>query len=109
MLLLGSCGRLNYATLGHAAYLIRSAVRAIPPTEELRTSAINALKSEQFRLGDDARHVVFNVLEGLVRGEVSVEGLTLVLEQMWELHQLDEIEIVEASDVVARFVKRFSR
>ena len=81
----------------------------MPPTEELRTSAINALKDEQFRLGDDARQVVLSALEGVVRKEVSVEGLARLLEQIWELHQLDEVENLEASDVVMRFVKQFTR
>ena len=109
MLLIGSCGQLSYAALGDAAHLLRSVVSSTPPTEELRASAINALKNEQFRLGDDARQVVFNALEGVVRNEVQVEGLTLLLEQTWELHQLDEVESLETSDVVKRFVKRFSR
>ena len=95
--------------IGHAAHLMRSVVCATPPTEEMRSSAIQALKSEQFRLGDEARQVLFAVLEGLVKGEVQLEGFTLVLEQMWELHQLDEIESLECTDVVARFVKRFRR
>lgn len=109
MLLLGACGKLSYVSLEDAAKLIGSVVTAIPPTEELRTSAVNALKDEQFRLGDDATHVVLSALEGVVRNEVTVEGLTRLLEQIWELHQLNEIENLEASDVVMRFVKRFSR
>jgi hypothetical protein len=109
MLLLGACGKLSYVVLGEAASLCHAAICTVPPTEELRTSAINALRSEQFRLGDDAGQVVFNALEGVARNEVSVELLKLILEQMWELHQLDEIESLELTDVVARFVKRFFR
>ena len=109
MLLLGSCGKLSFISLGDAAHLIFSVVRCTPPTEELRSSAINALKNEQFRMGDDARHVVLSALEGVVRNEVTVEGLTCLLEQVWDIHQLDEIESLEVTDVVARFVKRFSR
>lgn len=109
MLLIGSCGRLSFAALSDAAHLLKSVVSSTPPTEELRSSAVEALKTEEFRLGDDARQVVFNALEGVVRKEVSVEGLSLLLEQIWELHQLDEIESLESSDVVNRFVQRFSR
>lgn len=108
MLLIGSCGQLNFAALGDAAHLLKSIVINTPPTAELRSSAVEALKTEEFRLGDDARQVVFNVLEGVVRNEVSVEGLTFLLEQTWELHQLDEIESLDTSDVVKRFVQRFS-
>jgi len=108
-LLLGCCGQMSYACLGDAAHLLRSVVRSTPPTQELRTSAIETLKNEQFRLGDEARQIVFNALEGVVRNEVSVEGLALLLGQTWELHQLDEVESLESSDVVKRFVKRFIR
>lgn len=108
LLLLGSCGKLSYTSLSGAAQLTRSVITAMPPTEELRSSAINALKDEQFRLGDDARHVVLSALEGVVRNEVTVEGLARLLEQIWELHQLDEVESLEASDVVMRFVKQFT-
>lgn len=109
MLLLGSCGKLSYASLGGAAHLIRSVVSSIPLTEELRSSAVGALKNEQFRLGDDARHVVLNALEGVVRNKITVEGLTRLLEQIWELHQLDEVESLETSDAVVRVIKRFSQ
>ena len=109
MLLLGACGKLSYASLGDASQLIVSVITAMPPTEELRSSAINALKNEQFRLGDDSTHVVLSALEGVVRNEVRAEGLTRLLEQVWELHQLNEVENLEVSDVVLRFVRRFSR
>jgi hypothetical protein len=109
MLLLGACGKLSYNSLAGSAQLIRSVITAMPPTEELRSSAINALKNEQFRLGEDSTHVVLSALEGVVRNEVTVEGLTRLLEQIWELHQLNEVESLETTDVVMRFVKRFSR
>ena len=108
ILILASCGKLSFTAIGGASHLLISVVRSTPPTEELRASAINALKNEQFRLGDDARHVVLSALEGVVRQEVNAEGLTRLMEQIWELHQLDEVESLEASDVVARFVKQFS-
>lgn len=109
MLLLGTCGKLSYSSLVSAAQLLLSVITAMPPTEELRSSAVNALRNDKFRLGDDAIHVVLSALEGVVRGEVTVEGLARLLEQIWELHQLDEVENLAASDVVMRFVKRFSR
>lgn len=109
MLLLGSCGKLSFAVLGDAAHLICSILTALPPTEETRLGVINALMHEQFRLGDDARHVTLTTLEGVVRSEVTVKQLTSLLEQNWELHQLDELESLETSDVVIRFIKRFSR
>jgi hypothetical protein len=109
MLLLGACGKLSFAVLGDAAHLICSILTALPTTEETRSSVVNALMHEQFRLGDDARHVILTKLEGVVRNEVTLKQLTSLLEQNWELHQLDELESLETSDVVIRFIKRFGR
>lgn len=107
MLILGFCGNLSYSILERSAQFLQAVIGAAPATEELRLSAINALKNEQFRLGEDARHIVLSVFEGLANGDVSVEKLKVVLEHMWELHQLEEIESPETCDVVARFVKQF--
>ena len=108
VLLIGSCGQLTFAALSDAAHLLRTVVSSNPATDELRSGAVEALKTEEFRLGDEARQVVFNALERVFRNEVPVEGLTLLLEQIWELHQLDEIESLDTSDVVKRFIQRFS-
>jgi len=109
MILLGSCGYLGFAALVDAAHLLKSVVTCIAPTEQLRSDAVNLLKTEQFRLGDDARQVVLNAIEGVVRNEVQIEGLQTLLEQTWELHQMDDAEDLETTDVVHRFIKQFSR
>lgn len=108
-LILGACGKLSYPALGDAAQLLLSVVRAAPLSEDIRTSATEALNDQQFRLGDEARNVVFGAFEMAIRGELDVTGLTIILEQLWDMHQLNEVESLETSDVVARFVKRFSR
>lgn len=110
MLLFGACGKSSYAALGDAAHLAHSLLCCgMLRSQELRANIVDALKTEQFRMGENAREVIVNVLEGIVKGEVSVDGLKFMFEQMWELHQLDEIESLETTDVVARFAKRFRK
>lgn len=108
-LLLGTCGRLSYPALGDAGQLLLSVVSVAPLTEETRASAIEALKDPQFRLGDEARNVVFGALEMVIMKEMDASSLAIILEQLWDMHQLNDVESLETSDVVARFVKRFSR
>jgi len=110
MLLLGSFGKISYSAIKDVSLLLHSLLRSgACSSSESRLILISALTHKYFRLGKIAGNIMLNILERAARNEITSTILTSVLEEIWELHQIDDTHFLENSDVVARFVTRYSQ
>lgn len=113
-LFIGSCGRLPAALLEDVACLLRRIIVAGPISQlhqDLWSHPLLANGStEVFFLGGRARTVVVSVFDKCSRGMLTDEQLSMVLHDMWELHQTDSPEpsILAGSDAVARFCRKYT-
>ena len=112
MIVAGSCGKLNYATLGEAANLLSRvlAVSAASPSSRAEAEAfvVQALQHDHFWLGRKAQSVSLDVLMRCSRNEVSPSDLADFLGDLWELHQVEHSEVLEGSELVERFCRKFT-
>jgi hypothetical protein len=107
-LVLGACGKFNAATLGDAARLLRRILLAYPSAEETRSSLLQALSTEHFVLGAQAKNVSLECFLNCSRKAITNEKLSEFLHSVWELHQVESPEPLEQSDSVAKFCKKYS-
>jgi hypothetical protein len=98
----GVCGKFHQTLLELAANLLFSAVRSFPPPE-MRACLLPAIEQETFRLGDHAQRVALQVIDGCGKGTVPLESLRDLVVDVWDLHQVDDLEAIANSDMVLRF------
>jgi hypothetical protein len=108
MLLVGACGKMNPSILGDAAVLLSSVLLVKSASfEETESQLVQAVRNDQFLLGNNARSVSLGVLMKCTRNEVTSEEIAVFLGNIWELHQIENSEALEGSDVVARFCRKY--
>jgi hypothetical protein len=98
----GVCGKFHKTLLELAANLLFTAVRSLP-LAKMRACLLPAIEQETFLLGEHAQRVALHVLDGCGQGVVPLETLRDLVVDVWELHQVDDIEAVAKSDMVLRF------
>ena len=112
MIVAGSCGKLNYATLSDAANLLSRVlvVSTSSPSSRADTESnvIQALKHDHFWLGSRAQNVSLDVLMKCSRNEISPSDLSTFLAELWGLHQIEHSEALEGSELVERFCRKFA-
>jgi hypothetical protein len=111
-LLFGMCGKFQCQSLPQAAVLL-SALVGTAPTSETESHLVAALRENYFALGDRARTVTLAVLlrsasatfgSPAHQASVSIANLAQFMNDVWLLHQTDDIDALSASDEVARFL-----
>jgi hypothetical protein len=106
-LVMGACGNLNAATLGCASRVLLKVLAVSPCSEEeLQSTLSQALSTDHFYLGTNARSMTLRVLHKGCISEISEEVMTQFLTDLWELHQVESLEALEGSDSVAKFCKK---
>lgn len=98
----GICGKFHQSLLRPSAELLYTAVRSFPPTE-MHTCLLPAIQQTRFRLGEQAQRVALLVLDGCAQGTVPLSTLNSLVGDVWDLHQVDDVEALADSDIVARF------
>lgn len=103
-LMLGCCGKYSHGTISSVAKLFLLFLRSDRADKEARLIA--SLQTDQFLLGDPARHAT---LSYLLRGVNTVDDLVSLLSKIWSLHRVEDMDAMPASDEVARFIQLYSR
>lgn len=98
----GICGKFHQSLLEPSANLLYAAVRSFPPAE-MHTCLLPAIQQSTFRLGEHAKRVALQVLDGCAQGTVPLSTLRDLVDDVWDLHQVDEVDMIADSDIVARF------
>jgi len=98
----GICGRFHHSVLEPSANLLYAAVRSYPPAE-MHKCLLPAIQQARFRLGEHAQRVALQVLDGCAQGIIPLSTLRELVDDVWDLHQVDDVEAISDSDIVARF------
>jgi hypothetical protein len=98
----GICGKYHQSLLEPSANLLYTAVRSFPPAE-MHTCLLPAIQQSRFRLGEQAQQVSLQVLDGCAQGTAPLSTLRDLVLDVWDLHQVDDVEAIADSDIVARF------
>lgn len=106
-LLSAACGSCDVSMLHDMAALLITILSTAPPND-VETHLVTALQSDYFLLGEDARHVTLSVLRKCQRRQMSISALGRFLDELWEIHQVEDTESLPASDIVAGFVRKYS-
>lgn len=105
-LLRGFCGGLAAALMKDATELLFAIIHSSPLTE-IEQHLVDALRQEFFVLGEEARQVTLNFLMRFTT-ETDTVVLGLFFESFWEMHQVEDLDELLGSDVVAHFTLQFS-
>lgn len=98
----GICGKFHQSLLEPSANLLYTAVRSFPPSE-MHTCLLPAIQQSRFRLGEHAQRAALQVLDGCAQGTVPLSTLKNLVDDVWDLHQVDDVEAIADSDIVASF------
>lgn len=98
----GICGKYHQSLLEPSANLLYTAVRSVPPVE-MHMCLLPAIQQSRFRLGEQAQRVALQVLDGCAQGTVPLSTLRNLVQDVWDLHQVDDVEAIADSDIVTRF------
>lgn len=106
LLVVGSCGRFNRATLNDVSILLHALLSSLRENGSNK-GLIAALRNDNFIAGDAARTVAVKFLSECTTGAVPVERLGSFLDDLWLLHQTDNAEAVVHSDAALNFVRKY--
>lgn len=98
----GICGSFHQSLLEPSANFLYTAVRSFPPAE-MHKCLLPAIQQARFRLGEHAQRVSLQVLDGCAQGTIPLSTLRELVADVWDLHQVDDVEAIADSDIVARF------
>jgi hypothetical protein len=98
----GICGSYHHSLLAPSADLLYTAVRSFPPAE-MHICLLPAVQQARFRLGERAQRVALQILDGCSQGIIPLSTLKELVDDVWDLHQVDDVEAIADSDIVARF------
>ena len=112
LLLRGSCGKFEYTVIPDVANLFVALLRTASPNESeaLLTNCLRQL--DDFLLGDAAKKVSLSVLSRLSsdnqENPLCVCDLEKFLQDVWQLHRVEDTDALPLSDAVARFLEEYS-
>jgi hypothetical protein len=105
-LLVGICGKFGYSVLSEASKLFTNLIR-MSTASETRNILVASLLKDFFLLGPEAKDVL--LIQCLRWNEPSIainqEYASSFLEEIWKLHQVEDVDALPTSDEVARFVR----
>lgn len=105
----GICGKLDRGLIANAAELIASILTRTPDSHEfdIQMSSI-LLQNGSFCLGKQAELTTLSAFRRCSQGQLSTTELAIFLQDIWDLHQVEDTSVLPFSDQVARFVRRYS-
>lgn len=98
----GICGKYHRSLLELSADLLYTAVRSFPPAD-MHRCLLPAIQQARFRLGEHAQRVALQVLDGCAQGIIPLSTLKDLVDDVWDLHQVEDVEAIADSDIVASF------
>jgi len=111
-LVLGTCGKFEYTVIGMVADLFVALIRTTPLSSETEAHLTASLRQEDFLLGDPAKILTLSILSrcGSTQNNNPLRSsdLATFLEDVWQLHQVEDTDALPLSDEVARFLRKYS-
>jgi len=104
-LLLGSCGKMNRSLIGEGAELLVTILQGADVNDS-ESAIISALNREVFFLGDSAMDMALSIFRRAARRLVQSKDLAIFLEDVWDLHQVENADALPGSEAVARFLRK---
>jgi hypothetical protein len=89
------------------AELLTATLNTIPPSE-LESHLVATLRQDYFLLGDPAKHTTLAFFQRCVQQRLAASDLNGFLDDLWEIHQVEDAESLPTSDVVARFILKYN-
>jgi hypothetical protein len=105
-LLQGCCGRYEYSLIRNVSKLLYLLLIGTAAAET-EAYLVTVLRQDFFLLGDESKNVTLHILTGCSNHALSLADLTVFLEDMWEIHQAEDMESLPSSDAVARFARKY--
>jgi hypothetical protein len=122
-LVLGSCGKYSCTILNVVAellYLLLQSTTSWSETE-IESCILSPLQQyDHFLLGDRARQTTYQILlnctkqsDYIISGQDSIDSskvsdLTVFLQNVWHLHQIEDASVLPGSDGVDQFIRQYS-
>jgi len=106
-LLLGCCGKMNRGLIGDAAELF-VAILQVSSIKDAEANIVSALHQDFFLLGDPARNASLAVFGRSTDRTAKSTELASFLEELWELHQVEDAGALPSSDAVAGFLRKYN-
>lgn len=91
--------------LPKVAELFIATLTSTPPAE-LETCLVAALRRDFFLLGDPAKHATMSFFHKFVQQRPNEANFESFLNDLWEIHQVEDSEALPMSDVVERFIRK---
>lgn len=101
----GSCNKFQFTAIADAAELLSVLLKSAP-RPDVEALIISALQNEHFLLGDPSKNLTVAILKR-VAADWTAKYLTSYLEEIWELHQVEDTDALPSSDVVAAFLRKY--
>lgn len=103
----GSCGVFPREALDPVGTLLHSILKTTP-IAEAENICTQALQAEKFRLGDEAKRAALSVLGKTVQNTIAPSVVMDLLDDLWTLHQNDEVGVMVAGgDTILSFTERY--
>jgi hypothetical protein len=111
-IIFGMCGKFQCQAIPQAAVLLFALI-GTASTSETETHLMAALRQNYFAMGDRARTVTLAVLlrsapatfaSPAHQAPLTIANLAQFMNDVWLLHQTDDIDALSGSDEVARFL-----
>jgi hypothetical protein len=106
-ILQGCCGPLERSSIADAANLLH-AVLLLSPEWAAESPVAAALNQEHFKLGHPGILATVQVLQRSVRRKLNNGELTAFLENLWDLHQIEDLDALPNSDAALLFIQLYS-
>ena len=107
--MLGSCGKYEYEVIADVAELLTLLLRTTSTTET-EAYLVSSLRHDHFLLGERARNVALGILMrsgAMQHNPLNISSLALFLQDVWQLHQIENTDALPGSDEVARFLFKY--
>jgi hypothetical protein len=108
-LIVGTCGKFDFNVLGDVAQILLILLRT-SNSSDIKSTLLSSLQEDHFLLGDEAKNATFSTLfRWADNSNLShLDSRRLFLEDIWKLHQVEDSDVLAASDEVARFIKTYA-
>jgi len=106
--LVSVCEAASQEVVGPTINLIKSILKH-SQWDQIEGSIGSALNSNQFKLGDAAREIMFDNLKQCSMNGYPPANFDGIIAEIWQMHQTDDTGAIAGGEAVAEFVKRYFR
>lgn len=105
-MLAGACGKYDYVLLQDVAELLVLTLKCTP-LGEIESHLVLALRQDFFLCGDEAKDATLSFFAKCAQQGWSTDHVKYFLDELWDMHQAEDEDSLQSSDLVARFVDKY--